>query len=173
MQQKATDPSENARSVGVVITYGKFRVVDLGDLTWQKELELVCPDNKLGKADLFVVSHHGLALSNSPALVHALEPKVAVMDNGAKKGADPAAWDVIKSSPGLLDFWQLHFADAGGSEHNTTDPFIANITEADTGNYLKVTANEDGSFAVYNPRNKFTKQYPAIGALGMPATKAQ
>lgn len=173
VQQKATDPSENARSVGVVITYGKFRVVDLGDLTWQKELELVCPDNKLGKADLFVVSHHGLALSNSPALVHALEPKVAVMDNGAKKGADPAAWDVIKSSPGLLDFWQLHFADAGGSEHNTTDPFIANITEADTGNYLKVTANENGSFAVYNPRNKFTKQYPAIGALGMPATKAQ
>src|SRR6185437_911964 len=61
IQQKATDPSENARSVGLVITYGKLRIVDLGDLTWQKELELVCPDNKLGRADIFVVSHHGLA----------------------------------------------------------------------------------------------------------------
>ncbi|HSU58244.1 MAG TPA: hypothetical protein VLI55_02930, partial [Bryobacteraceae bacterium] len=133
-------------------------------------LELVCPDNKLGRADIFVVSHHGLAQSNSPALVHALEPKVAIMDNGSKKGADPAAWDVIKSSPGLLDFWQLHFADAGGGEHNAADPFIANVTEADTGYYLKVTGNEDGSFEIYNPRNKFTKKYPAVGALGMPAT---
>ena len=173
VQQKATDPSENARSVGLVITFGKLRIVDLGDLTWQKELKLVCPDNKLGRADIFVVSHHGLALSNSPALVHALAPKVAIMNNGSKKGADPAAWDVIKSSPGLLDFWQLHFADAGGSEHNTSDPFIANVTEADTGYYLKVTANEDGSFEIYNPRNKFTKQYPAIGALGTPTTKAR
>lgn len=168
VQQKATDPSENARSVGLAITFGKLRVIDLGDLTWQKELELVCPDNKLGRADIFVVSHHGLALSNSPALVHALEPKVAIMDNGSKKGGDAAAWDVIKSSPGLLDIWQLHFADAAGGEHNTTDPFIANVTEADTGYYLKVTAHEDGSFEIYNPRDKFSKQYPAIGALGVP-----
>jgi competence protein ComEC len=159
--QKALDTTENARSVGTVITFGKLRIVDLGDLTWDKELELMCPKNKIGRADIFVVSHHGLALSNSPALVHALAPRVAVMDNGARKGADPAAVDVIKASPGLENLWQLHFADAGGSAHNTTDPYIANIDEADTGFYLRVTAHQDGSFEVYNPRNKFSKQYPA------------
>lgn len=159
--QKATDLSENARSVGVVITFGSLRIVDLGDLTWNKELELVCPDNKLGRADIFVVSHHGIDQSNSPALVHALQPRVAIMDNGSKKGASPTAWDVVKSSPGLQDLWQLHFADAGGSEHNAQDPFIANVTEADTGYYLKVTADPDGSFKVYNARNKFAKEYPA------------
>ncbi len=161
VQEKASDPSENARSVGVVITFGSIRIVDLGDLTWNKELELVCPNNKLGRADIFVVSHHGLDQSNSPALVHALQPRVAIMDNGSKKGASPTAWDVIKSSPGLQDLWQLHFADAAGSEHNVQDPLIANVTEADTGYYLKVTADEDGSFKVYNARNKFSKEYPA------------
>lgn len=167
VEQKAADPSENAHSVGMVITFGKLRVVDLGDLTWQKELELMCPVNKLGRADIFVVSHHGLDLSNSPALVHGLQPRVAVMDNASKKGGSPSAWDVIKSSPGIQDIWQLHFADAGGKEHNTSDPFIANIEEADTGFYLKVAAHEDGSFEVTNERDKFSKQYPAIWVQGL------
>ena len=171
VEQKSTDPSENARSTGMVITFGKLRIVDLGDLTWQKELELMCPDNKLGRADIFVVSHHGMDLSNSPALVHGLQPRVAIMDNGSKKGGSPSAWDVIKSSPGIQDIWQLHFADAGGKEHNTSDPFIANITEADTGFYLEVTANNDGSFEVYNPRNKFSKQYPAVWVQGLDSDK--
>jgi hypothetical protein len=61
----------------------------------------------------------------------------------------------------LIDIWQLHFADAGGSQHNAQDPFIANVEEADTGYYLKLTAHEDGTFEIYNPRNKFSKQYPA------------
>ncbi len=162
VEEKASDPSENARSVGTVITFGQLRIVDLGDLTWNKELELMCPNNKLGRADILVVSHHGIDQSNSPALVHALQPRVAIIDNGAKKGAAPSAWDIVKSSPGLQDIWQLHFADAGGSEHNTSDPYIANITEADTGYYLKLTANRDGSFEVYNARNRFEKQYPPI-----------
>jgi beta-lactamase superfamily II metal-dependent hydrolase len=160
--QKASDPSENARSLGVVIQFGKLRIVDLGDLTWNKELELMCPDNRLGRADIYIASHHGIDQSNSPALVHGLQPRVAILDNGTKKGAAPSAWDIIKSSPALQDIWQLHFADAGGSEHNTTDPFIANVNEADSGYYLKLTAHEDGSFEVFNPRNKYEKSYPAI-----------
>jgi beta-lactamase superfamily II metal-dependent hydrolase len=159
VERRPADTSENGRSVGIVLTFGKFRVVDLGDLTWDKELDLMCPNNKLGTADLLVVSHHGTNPSNSPALVHALAPKVAVIDNGAKKGAEQRAWDTVHSSPGLQDIWQLHFADAGGKEHNTSDPFIANVDEADTGHYLEVTANEDGSFEVYNPRNKFSRNY--------------
>ena len=159
VQKKDPDPSENARSVGVVLSYGQFRVADLGDLTWNKELQLVCPDNKLGRADLFVVSHHGLDQSNDPALLNALAPKVAIMDNGAKKGASLSAWKVIRASPGLRDLWQLHFADANGSEGNVQDPYIANTNEADSGLYLKVSARRDGSFTVYNPRNKFSKSY--------------
>jgi competence protein ComEC len=162
VEQKATDPSENARSLGTVLDFGKLRIVDLGDLTWNKELELMCPNNKLGRADIYIASHHGLDQSNSPALVHALQPRVAIIDNGGKKGATPAAWDVIRSSPGLQDIWQLHFADAGGKEHNAEDPFIANVTDGDTGLYLKVTAHPDGSFEVFNPRNKNTKSYTAI-----------
>jgi beta-lactamase superfamily II metal-dependent hydrolase len=161
VEKKAADPSENARSLGIVLEFGKLRIVDLGDLTWNKELELMCPENKLGHADIFVVSHHGIDQSNSPALVHALAPRVAIMDNGSKKGGAPSAWDIVKSSPGLQDLWQLHFANAGGSEHNSSDPYIANVEEADTGFYLKVTAHPDGSFEVFNPRNKFTKNYPA------------
>lgn len=159
--RKEVDATENARSVGTVLTFGKLRIVDLGDLTWDKELDLVCPNNKLGHADLFIVSHHGMDLSNSPALVHALAPRVAIFDNGSKKGAAASAWDIVKSSPGLEDIWQLHFADANGQEHNASDPFIANVTEADTGYYLKVTAHPDGSFEIFNPRNKYSKSYPA------------
>jgi beta-lactamase superfamily II metal-dependent hydrolase len=161
VSRKGADPTENARSLGTVLTFGKLRIVDLGDLTWDKELELMCPTNKIGRADIFVVSHHGIDLSNSPALVHALRPRVAIFDNGSKKGASPSAWDVVKSSPGLDDIWQMHFADGNGQEHNVSDPFIANVTEADTGYYLKVTAHEDGSFEIFNPRNKFSKNYPA------------
>jgi beta-lactamase superfamily II metal-dependent hydrolase len=158
---KEKDTSENARSLGTVWTFGKFRMVDLGDLTWNKEKELMCPVNRIGKVDVFVVSHHGLDWSNSPALVHAIAPRVAIMDNGAKKGGSPSAVEVLKSSPGLEALWQLHFADAGGKEHNTVDSYIANIEDADTGYYLELTAHEDGSFEVYNPRNKFSRSYPA------------
>ncbi|MBV8828823.1 MAG: MBL fold metallo-hydrolase [Acidobacteriaceae bacterium] len=159
VEKHPVDNTENARSVGLVITFGQMKIVDLGDLTWNKELELMCPTNKLGHADLLVVSHHGMDMSNSPALIHALAPRVAVFDNGSKKGAAPVAWDTVKSSPGLEDIWQLHFADAGGKEHNASDPFLANVEEADTGFYLKATVNQDGSFTIYNARDKYSKQY--------------
>jgi competence protein ComEC len=158
---KEADSSENARSLGTFWTFGQFRMVDLGDLTWNKEKELVCPVNKLGKVDLFVVSHHGLDLSNSPALVKALSPRVAVMDNGAKKGGSVATVDTIRASNGLESLWQLHFSEEGGKQHNAPDPYIANIDESDTGFDLRLTAHEDGSFEVYNPRNKFSRSYGA------------
>ena len=71
---REVDPSENAQSIGMLITYGKFRMIDLGDLTWNKELALVCPNNKLGTVDVYLSTHHGLDLSNAPAIVHALKP---------------------------------------------------------------------------------------------------
>jgi competence protein ComEC len=131
----------------------------LGDLTWDKEMELMCPVNKLGKLDLYVVSHHGSLQSNSPALVHGIAPRVSIMDNGAKKGGSPAAWDIIKSSPQLEDFWQLHFSDEGGAEHNVPAEFIANLAGPDAGNYLQLAASPDGSFEVFNSRTNETKRY--------------
>jgi competence protein ComEC len=157
--QHENDPSENARSVGIVMQYGKFRLVDLGDLTWNKELALMCPNNPIGTVDVFVVSHHGMFLSNSPQLVDAIHPRVAIMDNGARKGGSPQAWQTVHDSPGLEDLWQLHFALAGGSAHNSPDPMIANIDAKCQGLYLRLIARDDGGFTVYNSRNKYEKTY--------------
>lgn len=161
--KRAPDPTENAQSVGVLVTYDSFRFLDMGDLTWNKELELMCPNNPIGTVDVLLVSHHGLNQSNSPALVDAVHPRVAIMNNGARKGASPDAWQIVKDSPGLEDLWQLHYAVAGGKEHNVPDSFIANVDEPDSGQYIKLTAESNGSFTVWNERNKFEKVYKASG----------
>ena len=158
-EKKAVDPSENARSVGFLLTYGSFKFVDLGDLTWNKELELACPNNRIGEVDVYLTTHHGLDTSGPAELVHALHPKVAIMNNGAKKGGSAPAWKVVKSSPGLADMWQLHFALVGGKEANVQDMFIANTDETGTEHYLKVSAESSGHFQVLNSRNKFSKSY--------------
>jgi beta-lactamase superfamily II metal-dependent hydrolase len=153
------DPSENAASTGILVTYGDFRFLDLGDLTKKKELGLVCPNNLIGTVDVYLTTHHGLDQSNAKAIVHAVHPKVAIMNNGASKGRTPEAWQIIKDSPGLQDIWQLHYALQGGKEHNVPDAFIANIDAGDDGYYIKVTAEANGSFTVYNARNKNQKTY--------------
>ncbi len=161
--KRETDPTENAQSTGVLVTFEKFRFLDLGDLTWNKELALMCPNNPIGSVDVLLVSHHGLNQSNSPALVDAVHPRVAIMNNGARKGASPDAWQIVKDSPGLEDLWQLHYAIAGAKEHNVPDSFIANVDEQDSGQYIKLTAEGNGSFTVWNQRNKFEKVYKAGG----------
>ncbi len=154
------DPSENAQSVGILIQFGSFRMIDLGDLTWNKENELVCPVNKIGTVDLYLTTHHGMNISNSPAIVQALHPRVAVMNNGARKGGSPEAWQVVHDSPGLQDIWQVHYAMDGGKDHNSPEAMIANIYDKDDeANWLKVSAGADGEITVYNSRNKFEKTY--------------
>ena len=158
---KEDDPTENARSVGMLISYGKFRMLDLGDLTWNKELGLVCPNNLIGRVDLYLTTHHGMDQSGPAALVHVISPRVAIMNNGAKKGGSPSAWQIVKDSPGLEDLWQLHYAMAGGKDHNVADSFIANVDEFDQGDYIRVSAEQDGAFTVFNSRNKFHHEYRA------------
>ena len=159
---------ENKQSVGMVISLGKFRMVDFGDLTWNKEHDLACPKNLVGIIDLYVVSHHGQDISSLPMLVQAMRPRVAVMDNGAKKGGAVATFETLKKSPGLEDLWQLHYA-VDAADHNSPEQFIANLGvggTAQTGvpdegpvNYIKVTARADGSFTVTNSRNGNHKDY--------------
>lgn len=155
------DKTENVRSLGTLMTFGKLRILDLGDLTKDKEMELMCPKNKLGKIDIYIVSHHGWNQSSSPAFVYGLAPRVAIMDNGAKKGGTPSVWDIIEKSPGLENLWQLHYSEEGGAAHNVPAEFIANPDGPDAGNYLELTARRDGSFRVFNSRTQKTKQYPA------------
>jgi beta-lactamase superfamily II metal-dependent hydrolase len=155
------DKSENARSLGVAITYGKFRMVDLGDLTARKEVGLVCPENRIGKVDLYLTTHHGLDQSNAKEIVNALQPRVAIMNNGARKGGVPAAWKIVRNSPGLEDLWQVHYSVAGQKEANSPDTFIANLDEKCEGFAIKVAANSDGSFSVTNTRNKYSRNYAA------------
>lgn len=156
---EADDPTENARSVGVLITFGKFRFLDLGDLTKKKELELACPNNLIGTVDLFLVSHHGMDLSNSKPLVWALHPRVAVIDNGARKGASPAAWQIVHDSPGLEDLWQLHYAAESDRDHNVAEDHIANVKENCEGKGISVTAQADGTFTLTNARTGAQKVY--------------
>jgi competence protein ComEC len=158
-QNYPADQTENARSLGSVFTFGKLRILDLGDLTSDKEIGLVCPQNKLGKIDIYIVSHHGWNQSGSPAMLNAIAPRVAIMDNGAKKGGTPSTWDIIEKSPNLENLWQLHYSDEGGAAHNAPAEFIANVEGPDAGKYLKLTAWPDGKFEVFNSRTQQTKQY--------------
>ena len=153
------DPTENAQSVGILLTFAKFHFLDLGDLTKEKELALVCPHNPIPAVDLFLSSHHGLDVSNSRALVHAVHPTVAIMNNGPHKGGKPAAWEVIHDSPGLQDLWQLHYALDADKAHNTDEQKIANLNEGCKGNYLKASVEADGAFSVLNSRNHFSRTY--------------
>jgi beta-lactamase superfamily II metal-dependent hydrolase len=159
VKRKAKDPSENAQSVGMLITYGKFRMIDLGDLTWNRELRLACPNNLIGTVDVYLSTHHGLSLSGAPPLVQALHPLVAIMNNGARKGGEPEAWQTIRNSPGLQDIWQLHYALEAGKANNAPAAFIANLDEHCQGNWIRLSAEPDGRFTVTNGRNGMTKAY--------------
>jgi beta-lactamase superfamily II metal-dependent hydrolase len=175
--------ADNGDSAGFVLAYGRFRTVDLGDLTWNGELDLMCPTNRLGPVDVYLTSHHGLERSGSPALVHALQPRVAIMNNGTRKGGTPDAFRVLHESPGLEDLWQLHWSHNVGLE-NAPAVFIANVEDAATAAsvltaptpapggrggappaahspayLIKVTARPDGAFTVTNTRNGFSKTY--------------
>ena len=158
---RAADQTENARSLGTEITFGKLKILDLGDLTWDKEMQLMCPVNKIGNVDIYIVSHHGLFQSSSPALVDAIHARVAIMDNGAKKGGSVPTLQTLATAPGLETLWQLHFSEDGGMHNNTPEKYIANLQGPDTGNYIELVAAPDGSFEVVNSRSGFTQKYAA------------
>ena len=156
------DRGENSHSIGMVIQYGSFRVVDLGDLYWNQEHDLACPSNKIGVVDLYMTTHHGKKTSGSPQMVWALHPRVAIMNNGPDTGGSEQAWQTIHDSPGFLDLWQLHYAAKNDRKHNTDDRMIANTKEKDcAGDWIRVVAQSDGSFTVRNGRTGFEKSYPS------------
>ncbi len=176
---------EDDQSVGSFISFGKFRAVHLGDPTQEKQHEFMCPNNLLGSVDLLLTPRHGV--DHGEMFVHALHPRVVVMNNGTRKGGGPAAMKVLFSSPGLEDVWQLHFSQLGGQEYTVPGVFIANYLDEpqaamsvapmpdprDTpqiqappapqhngiAHYIKIVADQTGTFTVTNPRNGFSKTY--------------
>jgi len=181
----ADNNAEDPQSVGVHITFGQFRAIHLGDLTRNKEFELMCPNNRIGVVDVLLGLHHGQPSSNSEVLVHAVRPRVAIMNNGIRKGGDPEVMKTLHSSPGLEDLWQLHFSQLSGQEYTVPGMFIVNtfdeaqqampvspLLAAPPGTaappapshngaayWIKVSASRDGTFSVTNSRNQFTKTY--------------
>ncbi len=184
--------AEDPMSVGVHIKFGKFRTIHLGDLTRNKEFELMCPNNRIGAVDVLLGLHHGQATSNSEVLVHAVHPRVAIMNNGTRKGGEPETMRVVHTSPGLEDLWQMHFSQLSGQEYTVPSIFIANMLDdplsempvapiaapapganappppAHNGPayWIKVSAQTDGTFTVTNTRNGFSKTYRAKGQTG-------
>ena len=154
------DP-ENNQSLGFVLRHGKFDFLNLGDLPWDYEIPLVCPINRLGKVDLYQTTHHGLDRSGAPQVVWATQPRVAIMNNGPKKGGPPTTFEILRKSPGLEDIWQGHLALGTPKELNSDESMIANLGPSDscTGNWLKVSVASDGKYTVTNGRTGFSKTY--------------
>lgn len=149
------DPGDT-RAAAIMVEYGKFRFADWGDLAWNRQLELLCPENRAGRADVLLAPGHGAVV---PKAIYGLAPRVILMNNGARKGDDPAGFKTLSESPGLEDLWQLHFEMAGGEASNVPDLRIANVDEHCAGLFLKLTAESSGEFTVSNPRNKYSKTY--------------
>jgi len=153
---------EDTASVGVVVRYGRFSFANFGDLPWNQEVALLCPGNRVGLVDVYEAAGHGR--EPTPA-ASAMQPRVVVLDNGARKGGGAATRQAFSTSPGFEDLWQLHKNLVGAAGANPADSFSANLEDTDNtthpAHYLKVSATEDGAFTVFNSRTNETKRYAA------------
>jgi beta-lactamase superfamily II metal-dependent hydrolase len=155
---KPEDSSDNARSVGFLLTFGGFKFLDLGDLTWNVEHKLVCPANLVGTVDVFQVSHHGLDQSNSPALLQAVRPTVAIMNNGAKKGGSAATTRWLRETASLQAIFQLHRNVGTGPGDNTAPELTANDDETCEGHGIVLTVDPSGKSYTVDVPSKKTKR---------------
>jgi beta-lactamase superfamily II metal-dependent hydrolase len=160
---KRPDQGENGRSVGALLQFGKFKFLDTGDVTWNKEVDLACPVNRLGHIDLYQTNHHGMDMSGAPQYVWSLGFTAAVMNNGPMKGGVGSYLEVVKKAPGLVDLWQLHKSLVTDDAHNASEQFIANLEPEDQcqGHWLKATIEPKGRYTMTNSRNHFSKSYKA------------
>jgi L-ascorbate metabolism protein UlaG (beta-lactamase superfamily) len=181
--QTGVNLTEDDQSLGSVIAFGKFRTIHLGDLTLNRQFDLMCPSNRLGTVDLLLAARHGNV--NADFMVNALNPRVIISNNGTRKGASPEAMKIFFSAPRVEDVWQVHVSQLAGQEYTVPGVFIANSVDqpleavpvapfvappqgqqappAPVHNgiayYFKVAAQQDGSFTVTNGRNGFSKTY--------------
>ena len=157
------DTGDNGKSLAFLLTAGKFKYLNCGDLTWNFEHKLVCPKNRIGKVDLFQVTHHGSDLSNNPALVQAIQPTCAVMVNGPHKGGSPKTVATLKATPSLQGFYQLHRNLDSTAADNAPADHIANLEEKCKGEFIRVRLNPQGteyalSIGANTPKQTFKVQ---------------
>ncbi|HEX7140274.1 MAG TPA: MBL fold metallo-hydrolase [Vicinamibacterales bacterium] len=162
---KEPNKTENSQTTGVLVSYRTFTFLDVGDLTWDKEMDLACPANKLGRVSLLLATHHGFFgdQSGAPALLWAIQPQVVIANNGPRKGLAAPAYDRIQKIKGLEGLWQSHLALANDKDHNAPEDMIANTEQSAecTGHWISVDARADGSFVVTNGRNRVNRSYRA------------
>ncbi len=154
------DTTDNAKSLGFLLRFGGFRFLDLGDLTWNIEYKLVSPTDKIGKVDVFQVTHHGLEISNNPALLRTVSPRVAVFNNGARKGCHPLVTATLRRLPEIQAIYQMHRNRTVGDQENTDPAFIANADEKCQGESIHLAVAADGrSYTVTVGSNGKPRRY--------------
>ena len=164
---KSRDGSDNANSVVTLVEFGPFRFFHAGDLSWNQEVQLVCPKNQIGEVDVYQVTHHGLDSSNNPVVLQSLKPIVAIMNNGHKKGCLPEVFANLKETKSLQAIYQVHKnLRPDGAMNNTDSKFIANhqATKDCQGNYIALSVAADG--------NSYTVSIPAHGHQATYRTRA-
>jgi beta-lactamase superfamily II metal-dependent hydrolase len=151
------DKTDNARSLGFILSFGNFRFLDLGDLTWNIEYKLVSPSDKIGLVDVYQTTHHGLDISNNPVVINTIRPRVAIFNNGARKGGMPAVTSALRRSPEIQAIYQVHRNLTVGAQENTDPEFIANPDEECKGEGIHLSVAGDAkSYTV------------AVGSKGKP-----
>ena len=159
-QSKAEDSSDNANSIGILLTFGRFKFFAGGDLTWNIENRLACPKNMVGAVDVYQVDHHGVDSSNNPALVLALKPQVAIIDNGPLKGAEAGTFATLQQTRTIEGVYQIHRNLRTTDKENTMAGYIANEDEQCQGNFIKVSVEPDSrSYTVSIPAKQISRHY--------------
>lgn len=161
-ETRPDDRSENANSVAILLEFGRFRLFAGGDLTWNVEHKLVCPENLPGEVDVFQVNHHGFSISNNPVLVRALNPRVAILLNGPTKGGEAEVFARLRACPGLKDIFAMH-RNLRAKDADNADPAFT-LSTADeascAGGYMRLTVRADGEeYAVAIPAKGTTRTY--------------
>ena len=158
-QAPRPDPSQNAKSVALKLTYGKFSFFDGGDLTWDKEAQLVCPTNRVGTIDLFQVNHHGLDLSSNPELLESASPRVLVINNGPDKGPEANCWKTVKSLKTVQTIWQVHRNVKNPPGQNTEAKYIANNDANCKAQYIQAQVQANGAYSVQIGKDGTRQEY--------------
>ena len=170
-QNKPKDVPENQLMVGALVTYGRFKFLDLADLDWEKEMELACPVNMIGQVSIWQAGRHGaLDGAGAPGFLYAIKPQVVVVNNGPRKGlggpspgkakADSVHYDRIAKTPGIEGVGQGH-RSLLDPDHNTQEDMIANLedTAACQGHWMRASVGRDGRYTITNGRNGFSRTY--------------
>jgi beta-lactamase superfamily II metal-dependent hydrolase len=159
-EPKPEDKTDNANSVGILLSFGRFKFFDGGDLTWNVENRLACPKNLAGAVDVYQSDHHGLDISNNPALIEALNPRVAIINNGPRKGGEARSFATLKSVKDIQAIYQVHRNVRTTEKDNAPSDYVANDEEACQGEFIKLSVNSNGkSYSVSIPAKQISRSY--------------